>query len=75
MVNATIPPIIEPWIGAVDYLMDAVKVLVGGLFGLYVAEFIYRIAVFRKNARQLKTIYLDLLDVKKLLAGLEKRLR
>ena len=71
-INATLP-LIEPFATTVDYFMSTVKLLVGGLFGLYVITFIYRIFTFRKLSRQMKKIFNELAEVKKRLGRLEKR--
>lgn len=71
-INATIP-LVEPLATTVNYFMDAIKLLIGGFFGLYVITFIYRIFTFRKLSRQMKKLFNEIAEVKRRLGKLEKK--
>jgi hypothetical protein len=70
MVNATI---LEPWAVTVNYLMDTLKIVVGGLFGLYVIEFVYRFFFFRKLRKEMNRLFEEIHEVKERLGRMEKK--
>jgi len=73
-VNATLP-LVEPWATTVNFLMNAIKLLIGGFFGLYIITFIYRIFTFRKLTRQMDKLFKELSEIKRRLKKLEKKLK
>ena len=72
VINTTIP-LIEPWSGAVDTFMNALRLLVGGFFGLYVITFIYRVITFRKLTKQMNKLFSELSEIKIRLEKLENK--
>jgi len=67
------PTILEPLANSVSHLMSILQILVGGLFGLYVIEFVYKILTFRKTRKQLRQILAEINDVKQRLSRIERR--
>jgi len=72
-INSTAIQLVEPLGSTVNIFMNTVKVLVGGLFGLYVMMFIYRIFTFRKLSRQMKKLFKELNEIKVRLDKIEKK--
>ena len=72
-INSTIP-LIEPLSKTVGSLMAILQILVGGLFGLAVIMFIFRIISSRKLSKQMDKLFKEISGVKKRLGVIEKKL-
>lgn len=57
-INSTLPDVLLPLVDTVNYFVNIVQVLVGGLFGLYVILIILR----WREARQTKKLMKDIRD-------------
>jgi len=68
-------PLVDELSTAITSILDTVKILVGGLFGLYILEFFYRIFAFRKTTKQLKSIYSEIRDLKRRIIRMERRIK
>tara|TARA_Y100000310_G_scaffold151291_1_gene150869 strand:+ start:6784 stop:7020 length:237 start_codon:yes stop_codon:yes gene_type:complete len=72
--NTTIIELIQPYSTTIGSLMNIIKVLVGGFFGLYVVIFIFRIVTFRKINKKLDLLFGEIITINKRLTKMEKKL-
>ena len=72
--NTTIIELIQPYSTTIGSLMNIIKVLVGGFFGLYVVIFIFRIVTFRKMNKKLDLLFGEIITINKRLTKMEKKL-
>ncbi len=68
-----LPEVLQPLGDLIAIVMNQIKLLVGGLFGLYVIFFIIRFFYERKNRQILMQIKHDLDRIKKRMPSLKKR--
>ena len=67
--NASLLPFAEP----VANIMGTLKVLVGGVFGLYVILFVIKLREYFVLKKGLKDIKIELADLKEQVAALSKK--
>ena len=65
--------LIQPLGLAVNELMSLIKILVGGIFGVYVISLIYRIVTFRMLGKKIDKLFEELNLIKKKIDKIEKK--
>ena len=73
-VNSTIPYALVPFVNTVESLMKTVSVFVGGIFGLYVLMFVWRLFVYKRNRSLFKGMRRDFNKMQKQITILEKKI-
>lgn len=73
-INATLP-LVEPFSVLVTNLMDIIKYVVGGIFGIYVLSIFLRIYYNKKFNKRLKNIETNIEEIKAKLEALSVKKR
>jgi hypothetical protein len=73
-INSSIPPLLAPFFGDIQNLLNMLQFFVGGLFGLYLILVIIRLYEVRKLKKTLKAITYQLDHLNIAIRRVEKKL-
>ena len=71
--NATLPPILEPFSFTIQQIINILSLLVGGIFGIYLISLIIRIVFFRKILKMYKELKVQMEMLNKKIDKLVKK--
>ncbi|MBU0535471.1 MAG: hypothetical protein KKE20_00790 [Nanoarchaeota archaeon] len=72
-INSTIPGALVPFVSTMEVLMKTVSVFVGGIFGLYIVLFLFRIYTYKRNRAFFKKMRKEMSEMHKSIERIEKK--